>query len=590
MNDFLIIVESKGKEKQLRRILKEIGASKFDVISTNGRLFDLSDGNCKIPENIRYIEVDVNKYKNKEIETKSKLFKDLYIATDLDTEGEKIAHDIIFISNNKSCRRVNLEFSSAENILNLMNDVIDISKNDVLAYSAKRIFDRILGYTYSGSNEKNKANNSEVIGRVLSPVLSQIKSQEQKTGSIIVKIKKDNESVNMIVSAKSMSKNDIESCAERLDSFTNLEIKLDQEIERTDISAFWTGKQAIINISASLNMPIKEVNNNLQELYESGMISYFRTDSCEINISDTETLAEIARYWGIDIDEKELIISRSKTSNSKVKNKELQQGGHGALIPLSNIINPFLSLHSLSNRDSVYSILLCHSLKVCKKPGIIKEKIYFPNLESGINKLFFNFIKQHKLDVKFLSRTIQQDERREPKPYYPEFIPNGINKGMKVISKNTSYFSLSNDLAVGITMYNLGVSRPSTFSYHATRISEKYIDNKGCINLHGVNCIKKCESEFYKLLKSETYYELESCFYNDDLSLNQRVTKAIEVISPSESKPTINEEKITTKIKSDIDSGEDLDFSFLTEKSKPLPAEMTRKRNSITDSDDNIVI
>ncbi|MBQ6910517.1 MAG: DNA topoisomerase I, partial [Synergistaceae bacterium] len=147
----LIIVESPSKATTLSGIL----GSKYIVRSSKGHIRDLPKSRMAIdiehdfaPE---YILVQGKAELKKELIELAAGAKEVLLASDPDREGEAIAWhlaDILGVSLNKKCR-VRFYEITANAVKNAVKapDYIDLNKVD--AQQARRILDRLVGYTLS---------------------------------------------------------------------------------------------------------------------------------------------------------------------------------------------------------------------------------------------------------------------------------------------------------------------------------------------------------------------------------------------------------------------------------------------------------
>ncbi|EGR2220715.1 hypothetical protein DZF72_23950 [Vibrio parahaemolyticus] len=533
MKDFLMVIESDWKVYRLTQILNELGCSNFKVISTRGHIRDLpSDRMAVNLETFERDEIYLDEHLLSKIVEDSKKYEKTIICTDDDTEGEKIAFDLAREIKNKY-QRTSIKEMTTESVMQSLNNSREINQSMVNEHISKRIVDRVIGFELSVRDVNNRAE----IGRVVTPLLSYIDKNAQKSGVIFKNIKSDGINVKLIFDCYELDAETIAGITECLSGMTSLELVKTSEKEKHDQSTLWNGKQAMVNIASSLNMKVSEVFKHLQDLYAQGMISYFRTDSCSVSDEDAAKLINLAMEFGINTDASHAIRSRSDKGTERLSKVERIQHSHGALIPLSTKIDPFAPLQSLSSRDQVYSVLLRHTLKVIKKPAIIREINFKPDLSSALNKPFFDLVSKYrdKIKYKFVSRTIKGIDRPEF-PYYPEILPNGVNFGIKKNSDDCGYRLIQKDLMIALLMTRHGLGRPSTFALHSERISKRYIDNTNCITFHAKESLLKAKQEAPLLCELETYHELDKLFSDEGKTIAERISLSLEMLERKETK------------------------------------------------------
>jgi len=289
----LIIVESYTKTKTISKYLNQNNDSKYIVTYSQGHF-------CDLPKNDLGINLD--NWKGNYITTKNnitnnilKLLKDVdivYIASDPDIEGEAIAYHISKLIKNKKYYRIKFNEITKSAILTAINNPSDIDLNMVKAQETRRFLDRIVGFKLSPILWNKFNDNTLSVGRVQSVALlfcinrlKQIKEHniekfwtlkgifkcnKIELDATSIKINKENELVN-ILNILSNHKN----------KFTIEFTKKEQNDIPPPPYTTTTLQQDAYNI---LHYNSKKTMELAQKLYESGLITYMRTDS--VNISD----------------------------------------------------------------------------------------------------------------------------------------------------------------------------------------------------------------------------------------------------------------------------------------------------------------
>lgn len=160
----LVVVESPTKAKTIRKFL----GKEFIVESCMGHIRDLPQSAKDIPEKFKkekWAQLGVNVDKNfeplycipkdkvkvvKNLKDKLEEVDEVYLATDEDREGESISWHLVEVLHPKvPTKRMVFNEITKEAILKSLKDTREINYNLVRAQEARRVLDRLVGYTIS---------------------------------------------------------------------------------------------------------------------------------------------------------------------------------------------------------------------------------------------------------------------------------------------------------------------------------------------------------------------------------------------------------------------------------------------------------
>jgi len=151
MKKGLIIVESPTKAKTIGGIL----GSEYRVMATMGHIRDLpeSEMGVKIEKNFepKYVLIPGKRTVVSNLKKAADEYEDVYLATDEDREGEAIAWHITHAIDRDPAKTKRVAFHEIipEAVQSAFKSPRTISMNLVNAQQARRILDRIVGYTIS---------------------------------------------------------------------------------------------------------------------------------------------------------------------------------------------------------------------------------------------------------------------------------------------------------------------------------------------------------------------------------------------------------------------------------------------------------
>lgn len=326
---YLIIVESPAKINKLKSIL----GSQYEIISTLGHIMDLNKDHMAINFDNNF-EPEYEFYKHKRNTDNNSKIKKLYkecdsviIASDLDREGEFIAESVKHLLKLKSYERIVFNEITKKAILNAIASAGKIDYDKVHAQQARRFIDRIFGYgtTPLLKHIPQLQSRSDVkklgCGRVQSIIMKLIIDKEKEIKNFF------NQSKSIFYEGSGLFQLSLESTIIDLKTVIydskpkpnifNMPFENDSTFETIMdiVIMFMSCAWKIIDIkkrtinkapnaphitstlqcesASSLNWSIKRTMEVAQKLYESGYITYMRTDS---TLLSDDALNDIESY------------------------------------------------------------------------------------------------------------------------------------------------------------------------------------------------------------------------------------------------------------------------------------------------------
>lgn len=306
----LVIVESPAKAKTIEGYL----GSEFIVKSSYGHVRDLSKKGLAIEIDNKFNPLyEVSPDKKQLVSELKKLVKEsqvVWLATDEDREGEAISWHLYETLglNKKETKRITFNEITKTAILKAIEKPRNINKELVDAQQARRILDRIVGFELSPVLWK-KIRPKLSAGRVQSVAVRLIVEREKEIESFststffrvngLFEALKGNLKTEYCrqLADESEAKKLLDRCLKS--SFFVEEIQ-QKPATKTPSAPFTT---STLQQEASLNLGFSVTKTMLvaQRLYESGMITYMRTDS--VNLSETaikEAKHAIETTYGIN--------------------------------------------------------------------------------------------------------------------------------------------------------------------------------------------------------------------------------------------------------------------------------------------------
>jgi DNA topoisomerase-1 len=340
MSKNLVIVESPAKAKTIEKYL----GKDYQVLSSFGHIRDLPKKGISIDKENRFeptYEIPADKKKVvSELKKAAKAADTVWLASDEDREGEAIAWHLceaLGLDAKKTKRIVFHEITESA-IKHAVANPRTVDIDLVNAQQARRVLDRLVGYELSPVLWK-KVQAGLSAGRVQSVAVRLIVEREReikafepvssfKTIGLFTKAKAELEAeLGKKFDAESDAKKFLEDCKSAV--FTVSDIA--QKPSERNPSAPFTTSSLQQEAARKLGFSVKQTMTLAQRLYETGHITYMRTDST--NLSGT-AIAGAADYIKKNFGENYHKVRQYKTKNSSA------QEAHEAIRPTNlNILD-----------------------------------------------------------------------------------------------------------------------------------------------------------------------------------------------------------------------------------------------------------
>jgi DNA topoisomerase-1 len=448
----LVIVESPSKCKRIESYLGE----DYKVIATCGHFRKVNN----------LEQIDFSTFKIKYENTNKRVIKSLreeantngvevILATDDDREGEIIAWHICQICKLPlSTKRIIFREITKTEILKAISKPGTINMNRVYSQTTRQILDIYIGFKISPLLWKY-VNHTLSAGRCQTPALHLIAEREKE-------IESQGYETNYKISG----------------FFTNkdIEFQLERHLEESEVIPFLKSINTsnstftfvlsqhskevteqpppILNTSLLQQLPVsmspQRIMKAAQTLYENGLITYLRTDSCAYS---EDFLKDISKYLG---------------DNYYRPKMDVKSHAHeGIRITQLNI--DIICLDADSNK--LYSYLHKYTLQTCMKPAILLHKIYTTECP---NSLKFSYTSIRPI---FNGWKEREEMKRTDWSSYLDCLTmlNCVSVVACEVFKNQHFHLSSTQLIQQLEKRNIG--RPSTYTNILDSIEKNYVIN-----------------------------------------------------------------------------------------------------------------
>ncbi|MBQ9277051.1 MAG: type I DNA topoisomerase [Lachnospiraceae bacterium] len=485
----LVIVESPAKAKTIKKFL----GSNYEVIASNGHVRDLPKSQMGIDFDNdyepKYITIRGKGDLLSELRKEVKKADKVYLATDPDREGEAISYhlSIALKLDKKKYKRITFNEITKNAVKDSIKHARDIDMDLVDAQQARRVLDRVVGYSISPLLwEKIKRGLSA--GRVQSAALKLVCDRENEINAFVpqeywslnahVITGKNLKPVEFHFTDEKMTKEELDKVMAAADGKKMLveSIKNSEKTKKSPLP--FTTSTLQQDAGTKLNFSTSKTMRIAQQLYEGvevkgrgsiGLITYLRTDSTRISDeADSAARSYIEDKFGANY------VGRSKTAKSDKK----IQDAHEAIRPTDVSLTPVLLKDQLSREQfRLYQLIYNRFLA-----SRMSDAVYETNtvtLKADTKKGDYKF-KASSTKVKFegfLAVYKPEDEEKENSK-----LSNIKEKDVLTVEslEEKQHFTqppahYTESLLVR-TMEELGIGRPSTYAPTiSTLLNRRYI-------------------------------------------------------------------------------------------------------------------
>lgn len=477
----LVIVESPAKAKTIEGYL----GKDFLVKSSFGHVRDLAKKGLAIDiENDFLPSYEVSPDKKQIVSELKKLVKDaevVWLATDEDREGEAISWHLYETLglNKKETKRITFNEITKSAILKAIESPRKINQELVNAQQARRVLDRLVGFELSPVLWK-KVRPSLSAGRVQSVAVKLIVEKEREIDAFKISsfyrvngnFTAKNGKLKAELSTQLKTEKEVEAFLEKSKGaqFSVSDVQKKPAIKKP--AAPFTTSTLQQEASLKLGFSVSRTMSVAQRLYESGHITYMRTDS--VNLSETAingAKAEVIKSYGPEY---------SNPTQYKTKSSGAQEA-HEAIRPTD------FSTHSIDagrDEDRLYDLIWKRS---------IASQMSQAELERTTITIESSSVEQHfqakgeviKFDG-FLRVYIESSVEDEEEDEQTEGLLPSVEKGEQLTTElitATQRFTRPPARYVEASLVKkleeLGIGRPSTYAPTISTIQKRgYVEKR----------------------------------------------------------------------------------------------------------------
>ncbi|RLJ70550.1 reverse gyrase [Hydrogenivirga caldilitoris] len=462
---YLMITSSLG---HILDLTKEEGFHGVIVDGDFTPIYEVIEGKDKTVEGLRLIAEEV---------------ESAYVATDPDTEGEKIGWDVgaLLTPFVKEIRRVEFHEVTRRAIGQALKNPRDFNENLVKAQVVRRISDRWIGFEVSRILQSTFQKAWLSGGRVQIPVLGWIveREKEYRKKRQVVQITFRGEGSWLRVEFEFPDKKEAKKFFEKL---KNVEVNLlEEREEELSPPGPFTTDTLLKEASDRFRFSVKKTMQLAQDLFEKGFITYHRTDSTRVS----DVGIAVAREFVTENFPKELFSARRWGS----------EGAHECIRPTKPL-----------DSEELRSVILSGQVQELTRDHIVLYDLIFKRFMASQMKSAK--VKLSRVVLRALDREQELELRTGvvkdgfnliyPIELHPELkgrIPVSDKKELKEVP--SAYLFTQGSLVQ--EMKRRGIGRPSTYASTV----EKLLDRGYVIERSGFLIPTKLGKEVYEFLKNQ---------------------------------------------------------------------------------------
>ena len=484
MQENLVIVESPAKAKKIEEFL----GKDYKVMSSYGHIRDLKKKELSINEQTMEPDYEIPDEKKKlvtELKATAKKAKKIWLASDEDREGEAISWhlcEVLGLDEEKTSRIVFHEITKPA-ILDAIQHPRHLDMNLVNAQQARRVLDRLVGFKLSPVLWR-KVKPALSAGRVQSVAvrliverereIQKFKSESYYRVSAIFALINENGNATEVkaeLDKRFKTHEEVEAFLEKCkDAKFTVEAVNKKPLKRTPAPPFTTSTLQQ-EAARKLGFTVSQTMMIAQKLYESGRITYMRTDS--VNLSTLCTNAskdEIIKVYGSEYSQPRAYHTHSKGA----------QEAHEAIRP--TYMNE-TSIDGTSQEKRLYELIWKRTIASQMADAQIEKttiNIHIDNTEekfvaNGEVITFDGFIKVYR-------ESTDDEDGTEDATHILPAMKEGDELQRREITA-TEKFSAAplryTEASLVKKLEDLGIGRPSTYAPTISTIQQREYVQKG---------------------------------------------------------------------------------------------------------------
>ena len=477
------------------------------VIATRGRLYDLpaqglgvSLENFEIESRV-WLDPSLCDRLRSSISAASCVF----LMTDDDEEGEWIASQVTELEPHSRYVRTPLPALSVDSLRSALSEPRQLDHARIRAAQARRIADRVIGYTLSSNDYDQPLAGS--VGRILSPTLQALALPGPRGCVTRPVVGKDGHWYEVSVPLSG----DPETDSALISLVRDLPAPVIEPVSQEPAPAPlpMTGPQALAGCCDAIGLAPHDAAAELQAAYENSLVSYPRSDAYYLTEERISELGQTAAFFGI----KGFKSSTLRRAVERWERGPASIGAHHAVVPVGPV-RPAPSRSGATTQTLIRHYLARRSVHagVDADWQLRRGRIAEPHGASDWAIVLRDL--RERISVSSVSYTLGP---RAPIPVLPHSDPLGFGDRETVVTPLDGQRLVLDRLMA----HELG--RPSTLAYHSKHIADAYLRADSSISKRALQALQRVRQVCPRLLEPAVQQRLhQEIFSTSEKTSEQR--------------------------------------------------------------------
>ena len=458
----LVVIEAPGKVATVSRQLRHLAFEAPRVFATYGELLRLPERSLGVDLStfVPNALEKVNPRVVDELRAAAAISDRVWLLTDADGPGELIAAQVAALTGHKDCRRVLVTSYHKDALLDGFQHWRTINVAVAEKVASQKVADRIIGY---GISDLSQPDATGIAGRVLTGTLNALSASQARVGEFFGMIGRFSIAGSVPAHRIEDGKRVLDVLRERASDILSLPTSMSLATVKPAMPP--DGLDALLITSRLTGKTITQSAAALQRLYESGRLTYLRSDSRHFTGRSRSIVTAMARAAGFT-----LVDGHEKLYRPR---EEAYAGAHEAVIPTA-AVDVRRDPRSLTGDEAILTALGRVAAQSLAEPATVQREAVDPvALKSLLTDA--GIYRPDIFQVKLTADT-----------------PTTRSMWLDSPTHTTPQLRMQPaDETLLLVMRAANIGRPASYIRHINKIIERrLVDENGCLTYNGQRALE----------------------------------------------------------------------------------------------------